>query len=32
MKMVDWFLILALAANLSVIEIWAYDKFVGLRK
>ncbi len=32
MNMMDWILIIALAANLSVIEIWAYDKFIGLRK
>ena len=30
--MMDWILIIALAANLSVIEIWAYNKFIGLRK
>ena len=32
MNMMDWILLLALAANLCVIEIWAYDKFIGLGK
>ena len=32
MNMMDWILILALAANLSVLEIWVYDKFIGLGK
>ena len=32
MNMMDWILIIALAANLSVIEIWAYNKFIGLKR
>ena len=32
MNMMDWILLLALAANLSAVEIWAYDKFIGLGK